>query len=56
MSAAKITRHLADTVNDPLRFNQSRTRIKYEYIIIALMRLKLVVYLLNIMHILADSY
>ena len=32
-SAAKITRHLADTVNYPLRFNQSRTRIKFEYII-----------------------
>ena len=27
-SADKITRHLADTVNFPLRFNQSRTRIK----------------------------
>ena len=32
-SAAKITRHLADTVNYPLRFNQSQTRIKFEYII-----------------------
>ena len=33
-SAAKITRHLADMVNYPLRFNQSRTRVKFEYIII----------------------
>ena len=29
-SAAKITRHLADAVNYPLCFNQSRTRIKFE--------------------------
>ena len=28
-SAAEITRHLADTVNNPLRFNQSRTRIRF---------------------------
>ena len=35
-SAAKITRHLADTVNYLLRFNQSRTRIKLEYIIIGI--------------------
>ena len=28
-SAAKIARHLADTVNYPLRFNESRTRIKF---------------------------
>ena len=33
-SAAKITRHLAYTVNYPLRFNQSRTRTKFEYIMI----------------------
>ena len=33
-SAAKITRHLADAVNYLLRFSQSRTRIKFEYIII----------------------
>ena len=35
-SAAKITRHLADTVNYPLRFNQSRTRIKFEYLMIGI--------------------
>ena len=34
MSAAKIMRHLPDTVNYPLRFSQSRTRIKFEYMII----------------------
>ena len=33
MSAAKIKRHIADTVNYPLRFNQSRARIKFECII-----------------------
>ena len=32
--AAKITRHLPDTVNYQLCFDQSRTRIKFEYILI----------------------
>ena len=28
--AAKITRHLPDTINIPTRFDQSRTRIDFE--------------------------
>ena len=32
-SVAKITRHHPDTVNYQAHFDQSRTRIKFEYII-----------------------
>ena len=37
-TAAKITRHLADTVNYPLPFNYSPTRIKFECIVISNIR------------------
>ena len=40
-SAAKITHHLANTVNYPLRFNQPRTKIKFEYIIIDIISMAL---------------
>ena len=48
-SDTKITRHLADTVNYPLRFKQSQTRVKFAYIIIAFIYLPLVYLLFRIL-------